>query len=150
MKVLLTRNVKTLGSAGEIVNVADGYARNFLFPRNLAVAAGSTAEKVAVQIRKSQQQHEASLKAMAREMAAKLRGVSCLLKAPADSGGRLYGSIAEKEIASALADAGVRVDLRQIHLENHIKAVGSYSVPVRVAGDEFENITLQVVADTPC
>jgi large subunit ribosomal protein L9 len=150
MKVLLTTNVKTLGTAGEIVNVSDGYARNYLFPRNLAVVAGAAAEKMAEQVKKHQRTHEASLQAKAREMAARLRGVSCTVKAPADESGRLYGSIAEKEIVAALAAAGVQVDRRQIHLDVHIKAAGDYTIPVRVVDEQFENITLQVVADRPC
>jgi large subunit ribosomal protein L9 len=150
MKVLLTRNVKTLGTAGEIVSVSDGYARNYLLPRNLAVTAGDTAEKMAEHLRKRQKIHEASLQARSREMASTLRGVTCTIKAPADNGGKLYGSITDKDVAAALAEAGVQVDRRQIQLESHIKAVGEYSVPVRVAGEEFENITLKVTADTPC
>jgi large subunit ribosomal protein L9 len=150
MKVVLTRNVKSLGAAGEIVNVSDGYGRNYLFPKKLAVPAGASAEKLAEQMKKLQKVHEAGMQAKARDLASKLRGVSCTLKAPADEGGKLYGSISEKDIVAALAGAGVQVDRRQIHLDSHIKAVGEYSIPVQVVDEQFENITLQVVADRPC
>lgn len=150
MKVVLTRNVKALGAAGEIVNVSDGYGRNYLLPKKLAVPAGPGADRIAGEMQKRQQAHEAGMQARAKEFAAKLRGVTCTLKAPADDGGKLYGSITEKDVVAALAAAGVQVDKRQIHLESHIKTVGEFSIPVQVAGEQFESVTLQVVADRPC
>jgi large subunit ribosomal protein L9 len=147
MKVLLTKNTKGMGQAGDMVEVSDGYARNYLFPRHLAVQAIAGAVRMSEQMKKKNDIREAAMDSRAREISSKLKGLVCTLKAPADDNGRLYGSITEKDIAAAVAQAGVALSHRQISLDEHIKTTGEHPVQVRVAGEQFESITVRVVAD---
>lgn len=146
MKVILLRNVKGLGTAGDIVSVSDGHARNLLIPRNLAIEAKPGTVRMAEEMKRKAEAREDAMTARARELSARLKGLVCTLAAPADEGGRLYGSITESDVARAVSEAGVSVDKRQIHLAEHIKTLGDHTVPVRVAGETFEEITVRVVS----
>ncbi len=145
MKVLLKTDVKALGRAGEVVTVSDGYARNYLFPRNLATAAGASAAKAAEQFRQAGKAREARLGEKARELAARLQGVTCTISSPADPAGHLYGSVTDREIADAISAAGVEVDRRQIQLDEHIKSLGDFRVPVRIPGGEPVEVSVRIV-----
>ena len=133
MKVVLLQDVKGQGKKDEIVNVSDGYARNFLFPRKLAAEAD---KKVLNDIKTKEEAKARRIeleKAAARETAEKLQ--SLLVKIPIQSGadGKLYGSVTTKDIAEALlAQHGVEVDRRKIVLDNPIKAYGTYTVDVKL------------------
>ncbi len=133
MKVLLLADVKGQGKKGEIVNVSDGYARNFLLPKKLA------AEATAQVLNEVKGKEEARLhrieeeKKAARENAKKLEGVVVKIYATAGADGRIYGSVTAKEIAEALlAQSGIEVDKRKISLDGAIKNFGTYSLDVKL------------------
>jgi large subunit ribosomal protein L9 len=147
MKVLLVKNVESLGSAGDSVNVADGYARNYLFPRKLAVKYTGGTEKMAELYRKNAMEKEAREMQEAEALAARLSEHVILLKASSDESGHLYGGISEREIAEELARAGFEVDRRQIEMEEHIKNVGEYKVSLKVHGTLHTEVSVTVEAE---
>ena len=117
MKVILTQDVKSLGKKGELVNASDGYARNFLFPRKLAVEANAQAMN--------------ELKNR-KEVAAKINGKTVKLTAKAGQGGKLFGSVTAKEVAESISrQFGVSVDKRKVSMED-IKSFGTFSAEVKV------------------
>lgn len=132
MKVILTQDVKSLGKKGEMVNTSDGYARNFLFPRKLAVEADSQA-MTELKNRESSKKHKVDVEtAEAKEAAAKINGVTVKITAKAGQGGRLFGSVTSKEIAIELKNKfGINVDKRKIAVDD-IKAYGTYPATVKL------------------
>ena len=145
MKVLLLADVKGKGKKDQIINVSDGYARNFLFPKKLAVEADAKAmadakNKEDARLFKIEQD-----KAAAREMAEKLSAVTVKIKASAGADGRLYGSITTSEIAAELkAQHGLEVDRRKIVADGAIKAFGSYTLDVKLYPEILGKINLVV------
>ncbi len=145
MKVLLLADVKGKGKKDQIVNVSDGYARNFLFPKKLAVAADAKAmadakNKEDARLFKIEQD-----KAAAREIAAKLEAAVVKIKASAGADGRLYGSITTQDIADALKEqASIEVDKRKIVSDGAIKAFGSYTLDVKLYPEIVGKINLIV------
>ena len=131
MKVILLADVKGTGKKEQIVNVSDGYARNFLFPRKLAVEATSTAMN-SVQRAKAAEDHRENLrKKDAMDLADKLRNKGIELTARAGEKGRLYGSITGQEVADALEQQhGIKVEKRKVELSEPIRAVGDYEASV--------------------
>ncbi len=133
MKVILTQDVKAQGKKGQLIDVSDGYARNFLIPKKLAVeanAANMSELKNAETKKRIQEEKEL---AAAKETAAKLEG--CMVKIQRASGddGKLYGSVSTKDIAEALMEQyGIEIDKRKIVLNDAIKAYGSFSVNVKL------------------
>ena len=133
MKVMLIQDVKGKGKKDQIVNVSDGYARNFLFPRKLAVEADAKALADAKNKEDAKNLKIEQDKAAARELAARLEGVQVKIKATAGADGRLYGSITTADVAAALKEqAGIEVDKRKIQSDGAIKAFGSYSLDVKL------------------
>ncbi len=133
MKVLLLADVKGKGKKDQIVNVSDGYARNFLFPKKLAVEADAKALADAKNKEEAKEFKIEQDKAAARELAAKLEGVVVKIKATAGADGRLYGSITTADVAAALQEqAGIQLDKRKIVADGAIKAYGSYSLTVKL------------------
>ncbi|MBD3282556.1 MAG: 50S ribosomal protein L9 [Candidatus Portnoybacteria bacterium] len=130
MKVILLQDVKSIGKKGEVKNVADGYARNFLFPRNLAKPATDGSLK---QLEKEQkvieQEAEEELK-KAQEQASKIEGQEIEIKEKADDQGKLYGSVTESKIQKALKEKGFTVKAKQIKIPQPIKGVGEYPVSI--------------------
>jgi len=132
MKVILNTDVKGQGKKGEIVNVSDGYARNFLFPKKLAREA--TAENLnAVKVANDAAKHKLDVeKQEARELAAKLDGLTVTVAAKTGGSGRLFGAVTAKEVAQALLEEhGFEIDKRKFVMEN-IKEMGEYTVQVKV------------------
>ena len=133
MKVVLLQDVKGQGKKDEIVNVSDGYARNFLFPRKLAAEADAKVlndikNKEAAKARRIELEKQA-----ARETAAKFESLLVKIRIQSGADGKLYGSVTTKDIAEALAEQhGVEIDRRKIVLENPIKAYGTYTVDVKL------------------
>ena len=133
MKVLLLQDVKGQGKKDQIVEVSDGYARNFLFPKKLAVVADNKALNEAKNKEASKQYKIETEKAAANAIAAKLAEVVVKISATAGADGRLYGSITSKDIAEALAKQhGVTVDKRKIVMPDPIKTYGTYNFDVRL------------------
>jgi len=133
MKVLLLADVKGKGKKDQIVNVSDGYARNFLFPKKLAVEADAKALADAKSKEEAKEYKIEQDKAAARELAKKLEGTVVKIKATAGADGRLYGSITTADIAQALQDqSGIQIDKRKIVTDGAIKAYGSYTLTVKL------------------
>ncbi len=133
MKVLLLQDVPALGIRGEIRDVADGYARNYLIPRGLARQASTGIERAARVRADSAAARSARAIQEARETAARLNGFSLTIRARAGEKGRLFGSVTSQDIANGLAAvAGVTVDRRRVLLDDTIKTLGTYRVGVRL------------------
>ena len=145
MKVMLLQDVKGQGKKDQIVNVSDGYARNFLFPRKLAVEADAKAMADAKNKEAAKQFKIEQDKAAARDVAARLEAVQVKIKATAGADGRLYGSITTADVADALKEqAGIELDKRKIVSEAPIKAFGSYTLEVKLYPEIVGKITLIV------
>ena len=133
MKVLLLQDVKGQGKKDQIVEVSDGYARNFLFPKKLAVVADNKALNEVKNKEASKQYKIETEKAAARETAEKLAAITLKIQTGAGADGRLYGSVTAKDIAEALSKQhGVTVDKRKIVMPEPIKAYGTYNFDVRL------------------
>ncbi|MBQ1263252.1 MAG: 50S ribosomal protein L9 [Oscillospiraceae bacterium] len=133
MKVILKADVKGNGKKGEIINVSDGYARNFLFPKGLAIEANAQAMNEYNNAASSKAHHEKMLKEAAEANKAKLDAASVTIKAKAGAGGRLFGSVTSKEIAAEVKNAlKLDIDKKKIVLDSDIKAFGTFTVPVKL------------------
>ncbi len=141
MKVVLKQDVKSIGKKDELHEVSDGYARNYLLPRGLAVAADAAAvnEAAAVEHRAAQGL------AAAHELAKKIGGQTVAIKAKAGQGGRLFGSVTAKDIAAALGQkVGESIDKRKIVMDGEIKNFGSYEIEVKVYPKVTAKLTVRV------
>ena len=144
MKVILLQDVKGVGKKDEIVNASDGYARNFLFPKKLAVEATPGAMKGIEKMRKAEAEREAERRAQATATAESLRGKVINMSVKTGSQGRLYGSITSAEVAAELKKQhGVDINKRDIKCEN-IRTVGDVSIEVRVYKDINAKMTVHV------
>ncbi|MCL1964507.1 MAG: 50S ribosomal protein L9 [Firmicutes bacterium] len=131
MKVILLQDVKGTGKKEQIVEVSDGYARNFLMPRKLAMEATSTAMNAALRARAAENHRESVRRQEATDVAGRLRGQVIHLRGRAGEKGRLYGSITGQEVTDALeAQYGVKLEKRRVELSEPIRAVGEYEVSV--------------------
>ena len=147
MKVILTQDVKAQGKKGQIVNVSDGYARNFLFPKGLAVVADAKA-MADIKNKEAAQQHKIEVeREEAKELAKKLEPVVIKLKLQAGPDGRLFGSVTSKDIAEELEKlTGIKLDKKKIMLDDPIKSFGTYSVDVKLYSEIHGKINV-VVSD---
>jgi large subunit ribosomal protein L9 len=147
MKVLLRRDVDGLGKRGDIVEVAGGYARNFLLPEGMALAASPGVTAQATAMRRARDMREAKDRQAAEAQAIVLAGAQLRIEARAGAAGRLFGSVGAVDVAEAArAQKGVELDRRHVVLEEPIKAVGTYEVPVRLFADVATVLTVEVVA----
>src|SRR6184192_3989045 len=146
MRVILLQDVDGLGKAGDLKDVANGYARNYLLPRQLAAGAtpsliANRQQRIAAEQRKLEKQSELN-----RQQAERLGQVSLTFKARVGRQGRLYGSITSQDIAAGLREAeGITIDRRMIDLPNPIRTVGTFQVPVKIAQKVEPKITVNVV-----
>lgn len=147
MKVILLADVKGTGNKEEIVNVSDGYARNFLFPKKLAVEATPGAAKEIERKKAAERQRELERRNEADAKARTLRGKVITVKAKAGAQGRLYGSITGQEVADALNEQyQVNIDKRKIELSETIRNVGEYEAVVKLYPEISAKMNLHVVA----
>jgi large subunit ribosomal protein L9 len=147
MQVILRQNIEKLGHRGDIVNVADGYARNYLLPRRLAVPATEANKKIVEQERQAHLRREVRERSEAEELARLLAGVTVTIPQKAGEHDQLFGSVTAKDIADALQKQNYVVDRRKIQLEEPIKQLGEYKVPVRLHKDVTAEILVQVVKE---
>jgi large subunit ribosomal protein L9 len=145
MEVVLLEDVKGLGTRGANVRVADGYARNFLIPRRLAIQATGRAAAVYQELERQRSVKENLTRKAAEELAARLASVQLTISASANEEDTLFGSITEADVAEALRKAGHAVDKHQVELEEHIKRLGVYDVAVQLHGDVRANVKVWVV-----
>lgn len=147
MKLILTREVAGLGLAGDIVDVADGYGRNFLIPRGSAIAWSKGAERQIAQIKRARNAREIRDRSHAQELKSELESLSVTLRARAGTGGKLFGSITANDIASAVKQAGgPLLDRKRIQLPGHIKTIGSHAITVELHPDVVATVPVQVTA----
>lgn len=148
MKVILHEDVKGLGKKGEIVDVSEGYGRNYLIPRNLASPVTEGKIREASLIQESRAKKEAREKKNAEDLAARLNGMTVTITARAGEGGRLYGAITSRDIAEQLeAVLHKPLDRRKIELPEPIKNLGNYPVAIRLYPGISAEINVQVVAE---
>ena len=147
MKVILTQDVKGQGKKGQAINVSDGYARNFLLPKGLAVVADAAAMNN-LKNKEASRLHKIEVdRAAANETKAKLEQLTVKVSATAGADGRLYGSVTSKEIAQSLEDQHkITIDKRKIDLPDPIRAFGTYSIPVKLYTDVVGKINV-VISD---
>jgi large subunit ribosomal protein L9 len=146
-KLILTHEVTGLGSAGDVVDVKNGYARNYLIPQGFAVAWSRGGEKQIEQIKAARAARELATVEEAQDLKAKLEETKVKLTVKAGKEGRLFGSVKTSDVADAVKTAGIgELDKRKIELPNAIKVVGDHEATVRLRDDLSATITLQVVA----
>jgi len=147
MKVILTKDLKGTGFAGDIVNVSDGYARNFLFPKGIAKEATAKNLNVAKQQKKAIEKRRMLERLSAEEAAKRLNGLNVVVKAKCGENGRLFGSITAKEISEAILDQhGIEIDKKRIVMDDHIKELGETKLSVKVFSGIAADITVSVEA----
>ncbi|MFE5791649.1 50S ribosomal protein L9 [Streptomyces sp. NPDC056503] len=147
MKIILTQEVSGLGAAGDVVEVKDGYARNYLVPRGFALRWTKGGEKDVAQIRRARKIHEIATIEQANEIKAKLEGTKVRLAVRSGDAGRLFGSVTPADVASAIKTAGgPEVDKRRVELGSPIKTLGSHQVLVRLHPEVAAKLGIEVVA----
>ncbi|MEV7090381.1 50S ribosomal protein L9 [Streptomyces sp. NPDC093085] len=147
MKIILTHEVSGLGAAGDVVDVKDGYARNYLVPRGFAIRWTKGGEKDVAQIRRARKIHEIATIEQANEVKARLEAVKVRLAVRSGDAGRLFGSVTPADLASAIKSAGgPEVDKRRIELGTPIKTLGAHQVSVRLHPEVAAKLGIEVVA----
>jgi large subunit ribosomal protein L9 len=144
MEVILRETIDNLGRAGQVVKVAAGYARNYLLPRKLAYLATPGNLKVIEFERNSLLRKEAKQKDDAEKLKTMLDPVEIVIRRKVGEQNALYGSVTNSDVADELEKKGFQVEKRKIHMDDHIKAVGEYSIPIRLFKDVTANVKLKV------
>jgi len=147
LKVILSKDIQELGKKGQVVEVSEGYARNYLLPRGLAVLATEGATKALTQEKEAQDRRKAREITSAQALAAKLTATVLRLPAKVGDGGRLFGSVTAADIAASLAVHGIVIDKRRIELREPIKVTGRFTIDVKIYQEINAKITLDVVAE---
>ena len=145
MKIILKEDLEKIGKAGEVVEVKDGYARNYLVPRNLAVPADKGNLASIEKILKEKDFRENKKKREALALKDKIEGISCTSEVLVGEEDKVFGSVTGMEIARLLKDKGFFIDKRNISLEEPIKALGVYSIPVKLHPEVIASLKLWVV-----
>ena len=147
MKVILKETIDSLGIIGSELTVADGYARNYLFPQNKAVKATPQNRRMLEQVKAKFDLQIAKEKSFAEEMAKRLDGVVCKIVEKVSNDGKLYGSVIARDIVNALAAQDIQLEKRMILLSEPIKAIGTYQIPVRIYRDVEPQITVEIASE---
>jgi large subunit ribosomal protein L9 len=148
VKIVLREDVDNLGRKGDLLEVADGYARNYLVPRGLALKATKGIVKQSESMRRGREVREARDRTEAEELAGRLGSARVEVKARAGEGGRLFGSITSNDIADALtAQTGIEIDRRKLVLDEPLKALGPAEVELRLHPEVTAKVQVEVVAD---
>jgi large subunit ribosomal protein L9 len=147
MEVILREDISNLGARGQVVKVAAGYARNFLIPKKLAVTATESNKKIVEQERQSHLRKEAKLQSEAQDLAKLVNGVSVTIKQKSGENDQLFGSVTSKDVADLLAAKGFTIDRRKIQLDEPIKSLGEFKVPVKLHKDVTAEVTVVVAKE---
>ena len=147
MKIILTADVDTLGNAGDVVEVKDGYARNFLLPRSVALVANEHNMAVYEKVRQQREAQASRAMREAETLAEGLKEVSCNVAVRAGEEDRIFGSVTAQQISVALSDLGFDIDRRAIEIEEPIRALGVYDVPIRLHADVEASVKVWVVRE---
>lgn len=145
MKVILLQDVKGKGKKGQMIEVSDGYARNFMLPRKLAVEATADAINTMKMNDKATQERQARERAEAMDISRKLRELTLVVKAKGGGAGKLFGSVTNQEIADSLKNqTGIALDKRKIVLSDPIKSVGTYTVTCKLGYEITASLTVKI------
>jgi large subunit ribosomal protein L9 len=147
MEVILREDIDNLGARGQVVKVASGYARNFLLPKKLAVTATESNKKIIEQERQAHLRKEAKAQGEAQDLAKLMTGVSITINQKSGENDQLFGSVTSKDVADGLAAKGYTIDRRKIQLDDPIKTLGEFKVPVRLHKDVTAEITVIVAKE---
>jgi large subunit ribosomal protein L9 len=147
MDLILREDIDKLGNRGDIVKVADGYARNYLLPKRLAVLATEGNKKIVEQERQGHLRREVKAVGEAQDLATLMSGVSVIIAQKAGEMDQLFGSVTSKDIAEALEKQDYHIDRRKIHLAEPIRQLGEYKVPVRLHRDVTAELLVKVVKE---
>jgi large subunit ribosomal protein L9 len=148
MKVILKEDVESLGQCGEVINVKTGYGRNYLLPRNLAIAATKGNLRAIKEFQEQQQLRFAKKRREAENIKVRIEKVSCTAEVNVGEDDKVFGSVTSQNIAELLQAEGVEVDRKHILLDEPLKALGVYTVPIKIATDVTANIKVWVVKKT--
>jgi len=147
MEVILREDIDKVGIRGQIVKVAPGYARNFLLPKRLAVAATGANRKIVEQERQAHLRKETKIKSEAEDLSKLMTGVTVTIAQKAGEQDQLFGSVTSKDVADALAAKNFTIDRRKIQLDDPIKQLGEFKVPLKLHKDVTAEITVVVVKE---
>jgi large subunit ribosomal protein L9 len=147
MEIILREDIEKLGHRGDVVTVAPGFARNFLIPKRLAVAATESNKKIVAQERDAWLRKEAKVKGESEDLAKLLSAVTLTISQRAGEEGHLFGSVTSKDVADALEKQNFNIDRRKIQLEENIRQTGEYKIPIRLHRDVTAEVTVNVVAE---
>ena len=145
MQVILKENVEKLGSEGDVVAVATGYARNYLIPRKLAIQATEKNRRSLEHEKRVETDLAAKEKKEAEKLAGELSNLSCTIRMQAGENDRLFGSVTSLDIAAALEEQGIEIDRRKIILDEPLKELGVFTVPAKIHPDVMADIKVWVV-----
>ena len=148
MEIILRETIDNLGRAGQVVKVADGYARNYLLPRKLAYVASPGNLKVIESERQSLLRKEARQKDDAEKLLQILNAVEISIRRKVGEQDALYGSVTNADVAEELEKKGFQIEKRKIHMDDHIKKIGEYSIPIRLFKDVTAHVKLKVEGET--
>lgn len=145
MKVILNQDIKGVGKKGNIINVNDGYARNFLFPKNLAIEANNT-NLLNLKAKNERQKYKKETeKAEAEEIAKRLKEITLTLKVKSGENGKIFGGVTTKEISENLSKQyNIKIDKKKINLEETIKTLGTFLVEIKLYGDVIAKLAVHV------
>ena len=147
MEVILREDIEKLGIRGQVVKVARGYARNFLLPKRMAVAATAANKKIVEQERHAHLRREAKLQVDAEDLSKLLTGVTVTIAQKAGENDQLFGSVTSKDVAEALAAKNYTIDRRKIVLDDPIRQLGEFKVQVRLHADVTVEVTVNVAKE---
>jgi len=147
MKVILKQDVATLGETGDIVNVKDGFGRNYLIPRGLAILATPSNVKVVEEIRRQSAHRLERLVNDAKELAKQLSKLDIVIPARVGEENRIFGTVTTQQVADVLEKKGLEIDRRKIELHEEIRALGVYSATIKLHGDLAAEVKIQVVPE---
>lgn len=147
MKVILKEDVKNIGNIGQIIDVADGFARNYLVPKGLAVEANTKNIKSLEHEKRVIQEKARKIRMSAQDLAGRISNTAVIIKAKAGEEGKLFGSVTSMDIAEQLTNAGIDIDRKKISLDEPIRRIGSYTVNIRLHSDVSVQVNVQIVEE---
>ncbi len=147
MKVILREDVKNIGSMGQIIDVADGFGRNYLVPRGLAVEANTKNIKSLEHEKKVIQEKAKKIRNQAQDLAGKISNTTLVIKAKAGEEGKLFGSVTTMDIAEQLKKEGFDIDKKKISMEEPIKRIGSHAVKIKIHPEIATEVKVQVIEE---
>lgn len=148
MKIILKKDVESVGKSGNLVDVSDGYARNFLIPRGLGIEATSNNMKALKSEIQAAEKRIEKKKEAAQSVATRLQNVTCTISRKVGQQNKLFGSVTTKDIGDALREQGIEIDKKDIVLEEPLKSLGEFSVKIKLHSGISANITVVVAGET--